>query len=713
MIKQILTGSASALALMCAAPVLAQDSAATAATQAEASTPDMTFGDWGVDPAQLDRSVDPGDDFFEFVNGKWIEQNELPSDFSRFGAFNFLNEKSRADVRSLIAELRAANPAPGSEEARIVDAYNAYLDTDAINAAGLAPAQPYLNKITQASSLEELVGLFGNGAYPSLVSAGVGVDSKEPDTYIVSTGFSGMGLPDRDYYLVDNERNQQIREAYMEYLTFLMGKAGYENPAQVAESVYAFEEDVARLEWDRTVLRNSDLTYNKIDRAELQRLAGDFPIETLLQSAGFADQQQFLMSQLPPTDKELEGAGIDKAKAPQMIGGGTPGMMKMLANTPLSLIKAYMVKEFLSNNASVLPSDIDQANFNFYGKTLSGTEEQEPRWKRAIGATQGQLGEVLGKAYVQRNFPEESKAAMQDLVANLRKAMRQSIDENPWMTAETKQQAYAKLDSFNPKIGYPDEFETYKGLEITGDNPLENRISAANWQIADNRAKLGTPVDKTEWFMLPQTVNAYYNPVFNEIVFPAAILQQPFFGPDADPAVNYGGIGAVIGHEMGHGFDDQGAKYDATGALRNWWADADLERFTNLGDKLAAQYNEYCPYDDGATCVNGRFTLGENIGDVGGLSMAYRAYRLSLDGKEPPVIDGLTGDQRFFLAWAQVWRSMQREANGRQRLLTDPHSPEEFRVNGAVRNQDAWYKAFNVTPDDELYLPPEERVHIW
>lgn len=705
MIKSIFFIGASALALTLAAPAMAQD--------AEKELPTMEFGKWGVDPASLDKTVDPGDDFFKYVNGKWIAENELPAEFGRFGAFSLLNEKSRADVKTLIEELVAGNPAPGSEEARIVDAYNAYYNTAAIDAEGMAAAAPHLKRIATAENLTELTKVFATPGFPSLISAGVTVDSKNPDTYIPSIGFGGMGLPDRDYYLVDNERNETIRKSYISYLSFLLEKAGHEDFYKTAEEVYDFERQVAQLEWDKTAVRNSDLTYNKISRAELASLSGDFPIDALLDEMKLGDRPEFLMSQLPPTDEELAKAGIPADKAATMIGGGTPAMMKLLTQTPLGVLKSYLTAQFLSSHAAVLPSDIDQARFGFYGKVLSGTEEQEPRWKRAIGATQGQLGEVLGKAYAERYFPAASKVAIDDLVKNLRVSMRESINENSWMTAATKTEALAKLDSFNPKIGYPDEFETYDGLTITADDPLANDLSAATWATMDNLSKLGTPVDKTEWFMLPQTVNAYYNPVFNEIVFPAAILQQPFFGADADPAVNYGGIGAVIGHEMGHGFDDQGAKYDATGALRDWWAEADLQQFTKLGDMLAAQYDAYCPYDDGKTCVNGRFTLGENIGDVGGLSMAYRAYRLSLDGKEAPVIDGLTGDQRFFLAWAQVWRSMQREETGRQRLTIDPHSPEEYRVNGAVRNMDAWYTAFNITPDDELYLPPEQRVRIW
>ncbi|WJY19399.1 M13 family metallopeptidase [Alteriqipengyuania flavescens] len=703
MLRTMLAAGASLAALAMAAPALAQDG--------ESTTPEMDFGSWGVQPELLDQSVDPGDDFFDYVNGKWIDANPIPSEYSRFGAFTLLGEKSRDDVKALVDELEDGDFAAGSTEARIATAYKSYLDTDAIDAAGMAPAYPYLGEIYGASNLTELAAVMAKPGMPSLISGGVTVDSKDPDTYIVGVGFDGMGLPDRDYYLVDNERNTAIRAAYMDYLTFLLDKAGYADAATTAQAVYAFEKQVAMVEWDRTMLRNADLTYNKLTRAELDAATEGFPLATMLNAMDLGDVDAFDVSQMPPTAEEIETLGLtaeDLAK----IGGGLPAMAKLIASTDLPVLQAYLAKSFLNSNSSVLPSDIDAANFAFYGKTLSGAQDQQPRWKRAIAATQGMLGEQLGKVYVERYFPAASKEAMDELVANLRLAMADSIEENDWMTAETKAQALAKLNSFNPKIGYPDSFETYDGLTITSD-PLANRMAAAEWGMKDNLSKLGTEVDKTEWFMLPQTVNAYYNPVFNEIVFPAAILQQPFFGASADPAVNYGAIGGVIGHEIGHGFDDQGAKYDATGTLRDWWQPEDKARFTELGDALAAQYDAYCPYDDGETCVNGRFTLGENIGDVGGLSLAYRAYQLSLNGEEAPVIDGLTGDQRFFLAWAQVWRAMQREEIGRQRLQVDPHSPEEYRVNGVVRNIDAWYDAFGVTPDDELYLPPEERVKIW
>jgi putative endopeptidase len=706
MLRRVLAAGVSAAALALSMPAAAQQ------TEERAALPTMSFGTWGFDPALLDPAVRPGDDFFAYVNGRWVAENPIPAEYGRFGAFHILREKSTADVEKVVTDLAAANPAAGTAERRILDAYNTFLDTAAIDAAGLAPAQPYLQQIVGAPDLVSLVELFPKAGLPSLVSAGVTVDAKDPNRYIVSVGFDGMGLPDRDYYLVENERNEEIRQKYREYLAFLLGKAGYQNPVAAAEAVYDFEHQVAELEWARTVLRNRDLTYNKVTRAELAALMPQFPTEQLIAAAGFGEEQEFLVPQLPPTAEEVAALNLS-AQAQSGIGGGTPAMMELLTRTPLATIKAFMVASFLDGHAAVLPSDIDQANFEFRGRFLTGLEEQRPRWKRAIDAAEGQLGEQLGALYVARYFPPESKAAMDELVRNLRAALRESLAENDWMSEATKTEALAKLDAFTPKIGYPDEFETYEGLEIRPGDTLGNRIRAIQWNLDDNRSRLGQPVDRTEWGMLPQTVNAYYNSVFNEIVFPAAILQAPFFDPDADPAVNYGGIGAVIGHEIGHGFDDQGAKSDGTGTLRNWWQESDLARFTQLGDKLAAQYDQFCPFDEGKTCVNGRLSLGENIGDVGGLSLAYRAYRMSLNGQEAPVIDGLTGDQRFFLAWAQVWRSASREEALRQHLLTGPHSPEQYRVNGVVRNQDAWYEAFGVQPGDELYLPPEERVHIW
>jgi len=473
MIRTILAAGVSAAALALALPATAQE-------EGRAPTPTMEFGAWGFDPAALDPAVDPGDDFFEHANGKWVRENPIPAEFTRFGAFNILREKSTADVEALVADLVASDPAPGTPERRLVDAYQSYLDTAAIEAAGLAPAQPHLQRIFQAPDLPSLVALFAEPGIPSVVSAGVTVDSKDPNSYIVSVGFDAMGLPDRDYYLVDNERNLEIRARYKDYLAFVLGKAGYQDPESAAEAVYAFEHQVAELEWDRTALRNRDITYNKLTRDEVLALAPQFPAARLLEAARFGEVSEFLFAQIPPTAEEVEEYGLT-AETLAGIGGGTPAMMKLLTETPLATVKAFMAARFLSAHASVLPREIDNANFAFYGTFLQGQEEQRPRWKRAIAAAEGQLGEQLGAIYVERYFPPESKAAMDDLVANLRKALAASLEENEWMTEATRQQAMAKLDSFTPKVGYPEEFESYEGLEIRPDDVLGNRIRSMAW----------------------------------------------------------------------------------------------------------------------------------------------------------------------------------------------------------------------------------------
>jgi putative endopeptidase len=541
----------------------------------------------------------------------------------------------------------------------------------------------------------------------------VTVDGKEPTRYSVYVGAGGLGLPDRDYYLDTTDKGKAIQAQYRDYIAFMLGQAGYADAAGMAAQVYAFEDTIARtVAWDRTVRRNRDLTYRALTPQQLAALDPAFPAAALMTAAGLGATDRYIVGDLPPTPEQAKALGLDAATVAK-IGGGTPAMMALLRATPVPVLQAWMTKDFLSDNAAVLPQAIDQAQFAFYSQTLTGTAEQRPRWKRAIGETESLAGELVGAAYAKRYFPPASKAAMVDLVANLRKSLGQSLAQNTWMSEATRKEAIAKLDAFDPKIGYRDNLETYQGLTIVPGQPLANRIAATKWALDYDRGKLGQPIDRTEWGMLPETVNAYYNPTKNEIVFPAGILQQPFFAVTNDPAVNYGGIGAVIGHEMGHGFDDQGSKSDGTGMLRNWWTDGDRAAFDKLTGALADQYNQYCPLDEGKTCVNGRLTLGENIGDLGGISVAYRAYKLSLDGKKDKVIDGLTGDQRFFLAYAQVWRSKQTDDKARQRLRTDPHSPEQYRVNGIVRNIDEWYKAFNVKADDALYLPPEKRIRIW
>ena len=434
----------------------------------------------------------------------------------------------------------------------------------------------------------------------------------------------------------------------------------------------------------------------------------------MLSELGLDEQSHFVVRQLEPTAEEIEENGLNEDQLKE-LGPGVVDLFKVAETYDLDTWKAYLKAHFISSQADVLPKEIDDARFAFYGKTLSGQPEQRERWKRAVDATEGAVGEAVGKVYVERHFKPESKEAMEDLVGNLRKAMALNLDDLEWMGADTKIEARDKLAKFTPKIGYPENFETYDTLSVSADDAFGNQLAAAEWGWEDMISQLGQPIDKDEWFMFPQTVNAYYSPNRNEIVFPAAILQPPFFDVHADPAVNYGAIGAVIGHEIGHGFDDQGSKSDGDGELRNWWTDEDKAAFKERTEALVKQYNAFCPIqsDEEEVCVNGALTLGENIGDLGGLSMAYRAYKLSLNGEEAPIIDGLTGDQRFFLAWAQVWQGLYREEALRQRLRTDPHSPAAYRINGIVRNMDAWYEAFGVTEEDALYLPPEKRISIW
>lgn len=733
MVKSILLASAAFVALA-ATPALADPAAEGAAPdidlliEGEASG-DVTmtgtadaegitttardyWGTWGVDTSLMKPEVKPGDDFYAYVNGKWLDSFEIPADRGRYGAFTLLAEKSEQRVRKIIDELAATKPDPNTGAGKVAAFYNAYLDTAAIDAAGMAPAQPYLDRIKAVKSREDLAKLFGSPGFRSPVGGFVDIDSKQTDSYIFQVTQAGLGLPDRDYYLVDSEANLKIRAAYMDYLTFLMGKAGYADPAAAAKMVYDLEKAIAAEHWDRAVGRNRNITYNKLTKAEMVALGGGFPVETFLKTVGVDGQQQFIVRQLAPTAEELAAEKMTAEQAAK-LGGGIPALLKLANTAPIEAWQAWLAAGFLNGAASVLPSDIDAASFAFYGTVLGGQQKQRERWQRAVAAVEGTMGEIVGKIYADRYFPAENKAAMDELVGNLRKAMAANLNDITWMGEATKVEARAKLAKFTPKIGYTEKFETYDTLKVTPGKALDNVMAAGEWGYRDNISKLGKPIDKTEWFMLPQTVNAYYSPPRNEIVFPAAILQPPFFNLSADPAVNYGAIGGVIGHEMGHGFDDQGSKSDGDGVLRDWWTPEDQANFKKLTSALVAQYSALCPLDDGKTCVNGALTLGENIGDVGGLSMAYRAYKIHLNGKEDKVIDGLTGDQRFFMAWAQVWRNKSREQALRQQLQTDSHSPANYRANGTVRNFDEWYKAFNVQPGDALYLPPEQRIRIW
>lgn len=684
------------------------------------STPDV-WGAFGLNLDTVDESVEPGEDFYRYVNGKWLDTFEIPADRSRYGSFTLLAEKSEQRVRYIIEDLAAAEPDPATLEGKVAAYFNAFMDTDAIEGAGLDPVQPYFDKIRAMDSREDLATLFGSVGYASPFGGWVDIDSKNTDEYIFYINQGGLGLPDRDYYLVDNEKNEEIRTAYKDYLAFLLEKAGYEDPARAASSVYELEKMIAAAHWDRTVGRNRNLTYNKMTKAELLELAGGFPLEAMMGESVLSAQEEFVVRQVTPTSEEIEENGLTDEQVEKISGGGIAKLMEIANTADLNTWRAYLFAHFLSDHAPVLPADIDDATFDFYGRTLNGQEEQRERWKRGVDVVEGAVGEAVGKVYAAEYFPPENKAAMDELVANLREAMSRNLDDITWMSDETKPEAREKLSKFTPKIGYTEKFETYDDLTLS-DNALGNMLAANEWAWDDMLSQLGGPIDKTEWFMLPQTVNAYYSPNRNEIVFPAAILQPPFFNITADPAINYGAIGGVIGHEIGHGFDDQGSRSDGDGVLRDWWTEEDRAAFDALTGALVAQYNDFCPLDEGETCVNGQLGLGENIGDLGGLSMAYRAYQISLDenddgvvseDEQAPVLGGLTGDQRFFMAWGQVWRNKYREEALRQQLVRGPHSPPYFRVNGVVRNFDEWYEAFGVTEDDALYIPPEERIRIW
>jgi len=672
----------------------------------------QTFGGWGFNPADIDPAVKPGDDFFAYVNGKWDRSEVIPPQYPFSGSALGLILGAEQAVKAIVEGLAATSQMPGTTGQRIADSYRAFLDTAAIDKAGLAPAQPYLDRIRASNTRAALAALFAAPGYPSPVAFEVSIDRENPSANAVYTGIGGLGLPDRDYYLVDSEANRAIQGKYREYLAYLLGKAGYADAPAMAAKVYEFERKIAVADWDKAVARNPLLTTNRLSRADFVALGGAFPVVPLLEGTGLGPVPNVIVAEIPPGADKVARLGLGKDDLAK-LGGGFPALIQLLGEEDLGVLQAWTAAHFLSDYAAVLPSDLDAARFDFFGRTLQGKERDRQRWQRALSTVQAQMGEAIGQAYVEKHFPPSSKAAMVQLVANLRAALAANLKDLAWMTPATRAAAQAKLDQFTVKIGYPDKFKTYEGLNIQPGQALANAIESNRWHWQDMLEELKKPVDKTKWLMTPQTVNAYYMPPANEIVFPAAFLQPPYFNPKADDAVNYGAVGATIGHEIGHGFDDAGSRYDGTGALKDWWTTSDRKTFDALGAKLAAQYDQQCPYDEGKTCHNGRLTLGENIGDLGGLSMAYQAYKLSLGGKPAPVIDGLTGDQRFFLSYAQAWRWKYREAFGRQLLKTDPHSLAVARVNGVVRNFDPWYAAFGVKQGDKLYLPPEQRVRIW
>lgn len=645
----------------------------------------------GIDTSLFDSEVDPGDNFYHYANNVWLQKTEIPSDKADYGIFTILNDETQEQVRSLIENAAKKEGQPGSADQKVGDLYKSVLNLEARDAAGIQPIQSMLDMIDQASQdeIETVMGELSKRGVNPVLGGYVNVDAKKSDQYAIYLTQSGLTLPDRDYYLLDDDRYVQAREALEAYAKDMLTYVGVDNPGKAANEVLDLESKLAAVQWSKTENRDPIATYNQKTSKEMVDLLGSFQWQNYADAAGMGDADSFVVRQ----PSYLESVG-------QLAG-----------ELDIDSVKSYLRFRVIDSYGDSLSEQIEKRHFRFHGTTISGITEQEPLWKRAVNTTGSVLGELVGQLYVEKYFRAEAKARMNELVGNLKSAFADRIKTRDWMGDGTKKQAFDKLSLFNTKIGYPDEWKDYSKLDIDSPVLAENLIAYAQFEHNRDLEKLGGPIDRNEWHMTPQTINAYYNPVMNEIVFPAAILQPPFFNMLADDAVNYGGIGAVIGHELSHGFDDKGSKYDGKGNLRMWWTPSDREEFERRAAGLVQQYSEFEPVE--GNFVNGELTLGENIGDLGGLSVAYQAYRLSLGGQEAPVIDGLTGDQRFFLGWAQVWRRLYREPELLKRLVTDPHSPSEYRVNGIVRNMDAWYKAFDVSPESDLYLDPADRVRIW
>jgi putative endopeptidase len=670
-------------------PVQSAPVVTASAAVVTAPAPKPAFGDFGVDLSAGDRSVKPGDDFFEFANGSWDRSFAIPADKSSFGPFDRLDELSKERVRLIIEKAAAAHAPNGTPAQQIGDYYAAYMDEAAIEAHDLAPAQEDLERIGAAKSRADVARLFGSIGYATLFDVQLIPDFKDPDRYAVVISESSLGLPDRDYYLKDDPQLQALREKYVAYIAQMLTLGGSSDPHSQAREVMAFETAVAKLQWPIEKRRDVDATYNPRTKAQLLTYAPGFPWQTFLEAQQLGGRKDVVLSELT----------------------AIRDLAKLFDHTPVPTLKAFLTFHYLNDNAPYLPQRFDRARFAFYGQTMRGQPQQRERWKRGVDAVDGAVGEAVGRLYVAEYFPPESKAKMQQLVADLRAALSQRLDALDWMTPETKTRAHEKLASFTPKIGYPDNWKDYSALVIKADDPVGNARRASQWWWDYQIARIDKPVDRSEWGMTPQEINAYYNPLNNEIVFPAAMLQPPFFDPSADAAVNYGAIGAVIGHEMGHGFDDQGRKFGPDGSMNDWWTAKDAQVFDLRKDKLIKEFSGFEALP--GLNVSGANTIGENIGDLGGLNMAHEAYLISLKGKPAPLIDGLSGDQRFFLAYAQVWREKYREGALRELVMSDVHSPSRFRVNGPLPNIDVWYEAFGVKPGDKMYIAPEERVRIW
>jgi putative endopeptidase len=680
--------STSALALLAGCATNAN----TSSTTAPPARAPAAIGAWGIDMTTLDTATPPGQDFYRYVNGRWMDTTDIPGDRVTWGVFSILAEKAEREVKAIIDEVSGAGGAPGSNQQKIADFYNAYVDQNAINAAGLAPAQADLDAIAAARTHEDIARLAARPDMPVDFPFGmyIDLDDRNPDSYLTHIVQSGLSLPDREYYLRDDAEFERIRGEFRAHVARMFTAAGITGGAAKATAIYNLEAQIARHHWPLEDRRERERVYNLLDRTQIRAIEQRFPWDAFLESAELGSVQQINVHEL-------------SAMGP---------LAQTVLNTPVATWRSYLTYQYLVNTAAVLPQPIDDENFAFYNHTLNGQPQQRERWRRGVTALNGALGKAVGQIYVQRHFPPEAKAQMLALVQNMQRAYGERINALTWMSPETKVVAREKLSTFLPKIGYPDNWRDYSDYEVRAGDAFGNRKRNALYNWRYDVARLSRPTDKSEWlYMDPQDINAYYNPVFNEIVFPAAILQPPFFDPNADPAVNYGAIGGVIGHEMGHGFDDQGAKSDAQGVLRDWWNAQDVARFGALTGSLAQQYSGFEALP--GLHLNGQNTLGENIGDNGGLQVAYYAYHLSLNGAEAPTLDGTTGDQRFFMSWAQAWRTKMRDEFLRTLVTSDEHSPPYYRVNGTVRNMDAWYAAFNVQPGAALYLPDDQRVEIW
>ena len=647
----------------------------------------------GLDRSSFDTSVRPQDDLFRHVNGAWLASTEIPADRAIYGTFVQLTEQAETDLAEIIqGTAKSPNRPPGSNAQLIGDLYASFMDEAALNSLGASPLKPHLAEVDAlktTAELAELLGKFSMIGIGGPVNGFVEADAGDPTQVAVYLAQAGTALPDRDYYLNSDQRFVDIRAKYQQYLEKVFTLAGRPNAEADAKLVLGLETDFARIQWTRVESRDAVKTFNK------------YPVAKLLQDMPGFDWMAWARPQ--QLDKQADWV----ISQPSFF----KSFAAMVPERPLETWKAWLAAQVITNYAPLLNQPFQDAAFEFFGRTLSGQQEQRLRWKRGVQFVNGSVGEALGQLYVARHFPPASKARMEAMIANLVEAYRQSISDLDWMTPETRKEALAKLAKFTPKIAYPNKWRDYSALKIAPNDLVGNADRATRLESERQISKLGKPVDREEWLMTPQTVNAYYNPVKNEIVFPAAILQKPFFDVMADDAVNYGGIGAVIGHEIGHGFDDQGRRYDGDGRLRDWWRPADETEFSKRAKLLVEQFNLYSPVP-GLT-VNGELTLGENIGDLGGLSIAHRAYTISRKGQSAPVIDNLTGDQRFFMGWAQAWRAKARENYLRQQVLADPHSWAEFRANGPLGNIDAFYTAFNVRPGDKHYRAPETRVKIW